>query len=379
MQQELIKKYLEGTATEEERTEVELWYASVQLPFQQEQDQDTVRSRIYAKTNHLIASEPKVKRLSWLNWRLLSAAAAIVLIAGIVFVVFNNQHATQRNALLGNALFGTDIAPGGDQAILTLADGRRISLDTAAEGKLAGLTGVQVSKTNGVVVYSPTSENASSNKYNTLSTPKGAKYELVLPDGSHVWLNALSSIRYPEVFSASQRNVEVKGEAYFEVAHLQTKDKKSRIPFIVQAGDERIEVLGTHFNVRYYQGDPTQLTTLLEGAVKVSSHGKSVLLSPGEAAGTENGKPEIQKITDANTELAVAWKEGEFQFEDASVPEIMNQIARWYDVEVIYQGEIPQEHFSGKVSRTENLSQVIEILKRGGIRFKINERKITVY
>ncbi|RBQ11407.1 FecR family protein [Pedobacter miscanthi] len=379
MQQELIKKYLEGTATEEERTEVEFWYASVQLPFQQGRDQDAVRSRIYAKTQQMIADEPKVKQFSWLNWRLLSTAAAILLVAGIVFVVFNNQQSAERNALLGNALFRNDIAPGGDQAVLTLADGRIISLDTAADGKLAGLTGIEISKNKGVIVYSPVSGNLSSNRYNTLSTPKGAKYELVLPDGSHVWLNALSSIRYPEVFNASQRNVEVKGEAYFEVAHLEAKDKKSRIPFVVQAGNEQIEVLGTHFNVHYYQGDAIQLTTLLEGAVKVSSKGKSVLLSPGEAAGTQNGKQEIQKFTNVNTELAVAWKEGEFQFEDASVPEIMNQIARWYDVEVIYQGEIPQEHFSGKVSRTENLSEVIEILKRGGIRFKINERKIIVY
>lgn len=242
-----------------------------------------------------------------------------------------------------------------------------------------GATGLQISKKKGLIVYSPTNANASLGRYNTLSTPKGAQYELVLPDGSHVWLNALSSIRYPELFSANQRNVEVKGEAYFEVAHQQTKDRKSRIPFVVQAGAEQIEVLGTHFNVHYYQGDPMRLTTLLEGAVKVSSHGKSVLLSPGQAAGIENGKQEIQKLSDVNTRLAVAWKEGEFHFEDASVPEIMNQVARWYDVEIVYQGTIPQEHFSGKVSRTENLSQVIEILKRGGIRFKINERKITVY
>lgn len=379
MQQELIKKYFEGTATKEERTEVELWYASVQLPLQQGQDQQAVRSRIYAKTKQVIDAEPIVRKFPWLNWRLLSAAAAVLLIAGVVFVIFNSQQKTGRNALLGNALMGHDIAPGGDQAVLTLADGRQISLDTAAEGKLMGSTGLQISKKNGVIVYSPTNANASPGRYNTLSTPKGAQYELVLPDGSHVWLNALSSIRYPEVFSMNQRNVEVKGEAYFEVAHQQTKDKKLRIPFVVQAGAEQIEVLGTHFNVHYYQGDPMRLTTLLEGAVKVSSHGKSVLLSPGQAAGIENGKQEIQKLSDVNTELAVAWKEGEFQFEDASVPEIMNQVARWYDVEIAYQGEIPQEHFSGRVSRTENLSQVIEILKRGGIRFKINERKITVY
>jgi transmembrane sensor len=379
VQQELIQKYLEGTASEEERSEVELWYASVQLPSKLGQDHGAVRSRIYAKTKQIIYPEPAIRKFPWINWRILSAAAAILLIAGVVFVVSNNHQTSGRNALLGNTLSGHDIAPGGDQAVLTLADGRQISLDTAAEGKLAGPMGLQINKTKGVIVYSPTNENASPSRYNTLSTPKGAKYELVLPDGSHVWLNALSSIRYPEVFGNNQRNVEVKGEAYFEVAHLQTKGKKSRIPFIVQAGSEQIEVLGTHFNVHYYPGDPMQLTTLLEGAVKVSSHGKSVLLSPGQAAGIENGKQDIQKLNDVNTGLAVAWKEGEFQFEDASVPEIMNQVARWYDVEVAYQGEIPQEHFSGRVSRTENLSQVIEILKRGGIRFKINERKITVY
>jgi transmembrane sensor len=371
VQQQLIQKYLEGSATEEERLEVELWYASVQVPYHQEQHNDAVQSRIYAKTRESIGMATPIRKLRWFNPAILSAAAAILLITGAVFVVFNNGKQMERNAILTN-----DIAPGGDQAVLTLADGRHISLDTATDGKLAGL---QISKKKGLIIYTPSNINASPGRYNTLATPKGAKYELILPDGSHVWLNALSSIRYPEAFSTSQRSVEVQGEAYFEVAHQKTSDGKSRVPFVVYAGDEQIEVLGTHFNVHYYKGDPMQLTTLLEGAVKVSSHGKSVSLLPGEAAGTENNAQQIQKFTSVNTGLAVAWKNGEFQFEEASVPEILNQVARWYDVEVIYQGDIPQEHFSGKVSREENLTQVLEILKRGGIRFKINERKIIVY
>jgi len=204
-----------------------------------------------------------------------------------------------------------------------------------------------------------------------LSTPRAAQYQLVLPDGSKVWLNAASSIHYPTAFAGKERKVEITGEAYFEVA------QDARLPFIVKTNGMEVKVLGTHFNVNAYEDEAMVRTTLLEGAVLMTKDAATALLQPGEQAQlTKAG--DLKLVHNADIAEAVAWKNGLFQLNSADVPAIMRQMARWYDVEIVYEEGVPDGHISGKVPRGMNLSQVLEIFEVSGVHFKIEGRKIIV-
>ena len=281
-----------------------------------------------------------------------------------------------------------DVMPGGNKAMLTLGNGATVILDTAANGQITNQGQTAVTKLNaGQIVYgaanSPSTgepvptgrEGRGEVMYNTLTTPRGGQYQLVLPDGSTVWLNAASSIRFPTAFVGNERRVEVTGEAYFEIA------KNAAMPFRVQMNNgAAVEVVGTHFNINAYDDEEAIKTTLLEGSVKVTKGNVSAILKPGEQASLSH-KPQSSKkipVGIVDVEEVMAWKNGAFQFGGGDIQSVMRQISRWYDVEVEYKGNISL-HFGGSMSRNVNISQVLDMLERaGGIKTSVTGKKITV-
>ncbi|HQW45168.1 MAG TPA: FecR domain-containing protein, partial [Chitinophagaceae bacterium] len=265
-----------------------------------------------------------------------------------------------------------DVAPGGNKAILTLADGSTIILDNAANGSLTEQGNTKVIKLDdGQLAYNTLNEKPTEIVYNTISTPRGGQYQLTLADGTKVWLNAASTLRFPATFSGNERKVELTGEGYFEVA------KNAAMPFKVSVNNMTVEVLGTHFNINSYSDEASIKTTLLEGAVKVTNGDAVQMLSPSNQAQlTADG--EIRLNRNVDIEDVVAWKNGIFNFSGTAIENIMRQISRWYDLDVSYEGAISKETFSGVVSRNSNLSQVLKIMEQAGVKFKIEGKKIIV-
>ena len=305
-------------------------------------------------------------------WMRVAAAVVILFISGTAcWVLFKNKDKTTVPVALSSAK-PSPVLPGGNHAILTLADGTRIVLDSIQNGNIKG-GNANINKKGPLLVYDGSSgfETNAPVTYNTLATPRGGQYQLVLPDGSKVWLNASSSIHFPTAFTGNQRDVELTGEAYFEVA------KNKEKPFHVNVKGMQVEVLGTHFNVNAYGDEGNIKTSLLEGSVKIKSGQASGLLKPGEQAilGGNVNKIEIKK---ADMSEVMAWKNGLFQFDDAGITTIMQEISRWYNVEIVYQGEIPVRRFEGKISRDAQLSDVLKILELSDVKFKVEGRTIVV-
>lgn len=263
------------------------------------------------------------------------------------------------------------IVPGSEGAILTLADGSQIVLDSAQNGRLASDSHLHIEKQGGRIAYS-SRDAAAGIAFNQLSTPRGRQYRLELADGSKIWLNAQSSIRYPTVFSGKERRVSITGEVYFEVA------KNPGMPFHVEVNGVDIAVLGTHFNVNAYDDQPLVKTTLLEGSVRLTKGAGSLQLQPGQAGQVSASSQNFTLIKEANTEEAVAWKEGRFLFDRTDIRTIMTQLCRWYDVEVDYQGPVPHRSFTGDLSRNTPLSDFLKVLEESKIHFRIENRKIIV-
>jgi transmembrane sensor len=268
-----------------------------------------------------------------------------------------------------------DVSPGGNKAILTLSDGSTIVLDGAANGTLTQQGNSKIIKmTNGQLVYNSSSVKPAEVLYNTITTPKGGQYQLILADGSKVWLNAASSLRYPVTFTGKERKVELTGEAYFEVA------KNAAMPFKINVeGRSEVEVLGTHFNINSYVDEGTINTTLLEGSVKVTgfSNHNSKLIVPGEQAQLhQNGLISLNR--NLNIEEVMAWKNGNFFFNKSDLQTVLRQLSRWYDVEIVYEGNVPKREFEGEMERGLNLSQVLKILEKNDVHFKIEKNKLIV-
>ncbi len=264
------------------------------------------------------------------------------------------------------------IVPGRDRAILTLANGSTIFLDSVQNGSIQQ-SGLKLRKQNGMLIFeSVLSENASASSWNTISTPRGGQYKIGLPDGSEVWLNASSLLRFPNSFSGKERVVEISGEAYFEVA------RDTRKPFRVGVGNMQVMVLGTHFNVNAYPDEQGVKTSLFEGSVKISEGKINRLLKPGQQAIVRNGETEME-INRMNKEEVLAWKNGLFIFNGADITTIMNQIARWYDVKVTFDGsDINRSSFEGKISRSAPLTDVLKILELSGVKFTVVGKQIIV-
>ena len=315
--------------------------------------------------------------LSLFKWSILykslSAAAAIIILLGIgLYFRFslNSNPGNQKASVKLNA----DALPGVNKAILILGDGQKIILDSLINGLIAKTENFEVNKTeNGQLVYHAFDrnyKNARGEDINTLVTPRGGEYRVTLPDGSKVWLNATSSIKFPGVFRSNIREVELNGEAYFEIA------KKSAMPFRVKSNGAQIEVIGTHFNVKAYGNEKLMKTTLVEGSIKITAGNFSHLLKPGQQAILTKG--ELKVLDNVDIEEQVAWKNGLFLFKDTSIEDVMSQVASWYDLNVIFEGKIPEKYLSGKVSRSVNASEFMNLLKYAGVKFKIKEKNIII-
>lgn len=303
-----------------------------------------------------------------------AAAALLIFISSAVYLSLNTNNKSNNEVVANDSNTKNlhDRLPGGDKAILTLADGTSIVLDSAGNGILAqqGSTKI-IKKQDGQLIYNTSGIGTEEVAYNTLATPRGGQYKLTLPDGSKVWLNAASSLKYPAAFTSHTRNVEITGEAYFEIAKDATK------PFKVKVNQMEVEVLGTHFNINGYADEDMIRTTLLEGSVKVNTESGTSFLKPGQQAQLpKTGK--VKVLNNVDIEETIAWKEGNFQFENSDINTVMRQITRWYDVDVEYNGKVTK-HFLGTITRNVNLTQVLAMLQQTGeVKFKIEGRKVLV-
>lgn len=375
--QELIaifRKYLDGTATSEEKQFVEAWYESFEkepgiLDDYPEIGQQMLEARmeqelrIHIETDRPRSAPKGITRSVTLG-RVAAAAVLIISLAGSWYYF---THTGLREPAQTGVAAGQDLAPGGNRAVLTLSNGTQIVLDSVSTGMLARQGNTVIHKVeDGLVSY--TGEGPRDGQdFNTITAPAGGKYSVVLPDGSRVWLNAESSITFPTAFSQEERSVKISGEVYFEIA------KDARRPFNVQVGAlQKVRVLGTHFNINAYRDESNITTTLLEGSVEVlaSGNARPVMLKPGEQAAL-SGSGKINVRGDINTEEIVAWKNGMFQFEKADIETVMRQVARWYNVDVIYEGSLLSKTFSGKIDRRVNASEALDILSFTGLNFRI--------
>lgn len=325
----------------------------------------------------------KVRVLSW--WKPWAAAAAVIFfVVATGYLIWSGKEKTGATTDTLQ-LVENDIDPGTSGAVLTLNNGQKIVLDHIRQDTIAVQGNMNVISRDGEIVYDGEKSSGSDLQYNTLSTPRGRQFQLVLADGTKVWLNAMSSIRYPASFTKTERKVEISGEVYFEVAHLTQEVNKSekRVPFIVQVntllGDGgEIEVLGTHFNINAYNDENAIKTTLIEGLVKVKKGKDEAVLQPGYQSQVVNGSP-IKVTKDINVDAEIAWKNGFFTFDRADVKTVMNQIARWYDIDVEYQDDkIPNERFGGDIQRNAKLSSVLNVLEKSGVKFRVEGRKVIV-
>lgn len=325
------------------------------------------------RTNNELPVPPPAKHNN-LPWKKLGVAASLLFLVSFGAYIYNNQ---KRQIVTKKSIAKTrpknDVLPGGNKAILTLANGKTITLDSAQNGLLAQQGNTKVNKTrNGQLVYvANNNADAQVSVINTISTPRGGQYQLVLSDGSKVCLNSESSVSFPTRFTGKTRDVTITGEAYFEVA------KNAKMPFRVKSDNTTVEVLGTHFNIMAYNDEAEMKTTLLEGSVKISNGTASGILKPGQQA-LLNKAGRLKVLSDVDVDDEIAWKDGIFQFRDAGIDAIMRQAARWYDVEVAYEGKIPQREFTGRISRNVKASELMNMLGYAGVKSKIEDKRITI-
>lgn len=392
---DLLKRFRSGECTDAEKQLVEAWYNELINTGELEWEEGEKESIQATGENWLmqnIADDElqyvPVRRMHTAAKTWWTAAAILVLMTGVAYYLNSKQQAA---LLAKKETLKNDVAPGSNKAVLTLANGTTIVLDDASNGVVAKEGNAKVLKPeDGQLLYEQEEESEHGPlSYNTLATPRSGQYQLILPDGSKVWLNSESSIHYPVSFAENERRVQITGEAYFEVARLKLSSGQ-RVPFIVEKGDMQVEVLGTHFNVNAYSDESAIKTTLLEGKVRVVQSGignresakgneYSVVLKPGEQAVAVGHSPlTIHHSTDVDN--VVAWKNGLFHFESADVKTVMRQLARWYDVDVVYEGTtVKNDPLFVEISRNTRLSDVLKVLQESGsAKFTIQGKKIIV-
>jgi len=358
----LLERYLNGTCNEAEKLLVEAWYNEVI-----DENPDDLKSLEYNYWKERIAGKLPLagpERLKRINWSVLVVAASLaVAIFGVWF--FNLPSLNDRS----ESQYGNDIKPGSNKATITLANGKLITLSTAKT--MVVIDPISLKYNDGSLVQKNTVPigvpSTGISQGLMVSTPRGGTYQITLQDGTKVWLNAASSLKFPSTFgNLPVREVELNGEAYFEVA-------KNKIhPFIVISRGQEVKVLGTHFNITSYEDEPSVKTTLLEGSVKVND----ATLKPNQQAVLSNDHITVQQ---ANTEEIMAWKNGYFRFNDEKIESIMKKIARWYNIEVQFKGKVTDEEFKGTISRNKNISEVLELLESTKtVHFKVEGRRVTV-
>jgi transmembrane sensor len=390
----LFKKYINNTCTANELDEILILIEEGKYAqeFEFALSEETNQGIIYAdlipnvaendglleKIQNTITAKHKRKNLKLQHYYQKYAIAAMFLIVSCITFYLYTLKTTPP--IKNVKVHYKDIPPGSNKAFLTLANGQRITLNDADVGALALEQGAEISKTNNgqlIYQYKESADKTIRTRYNTIEIPKGGQYEIRLPDGTKVWLNAATILKYPTCFtSLKERRVELNGEAYFEVAH----NKKQ--PFKVVTGKQVIEVLGTHFNVNSYTDEPAIETTLLAGSVKISPSGAdynfpTAIITPGQQASFLNHKISIQKI---DTEEVMSWKNGDFVFKSKDFKAVMRSIARWYNVDVVYENNFSVDMLPGGwISRKNNISTVLEMIESTGkVHFKIEGRSIMV-
>ncbi len=366
----LVDRYVENRATKED---LEVFFHLVR---EGKLDEYLTEKMIQEISEGKIIELPPIRSISW--WMRIAAASVILIIAVGTFY-FTNIDSKDSLAVtsVGAQQTFIDAAPGGNRAILTLADGSTIILDSVGTGTLSHQGNSQIVKLDDGQLSYKEGQGAASKEilFNTITTPRGGQYQLTLSDGSRVWLNAESSIRFPASFTGKERRVEMTGEGYFEIAHNASK------PFTVSAEGMEVEVLGTIFNVNAYKDEPEMKTTLLEGSVKVKRGIPSKIIKPGEQAqiiNTNFGNDPVIQVSTVNIEEVIAWKNGLFYFSNSNIKAVMSQISRWYDVGVIYEESLPQRKFEGEIQRNLKLSQVLDLLRMNQINFDFDGTNITV-
>lgn len=371
-QRRLIQRYKDNLATEKELQALFGMLSTDELNAAMEEDMNREIAALKQQ------AKKQTYRGTMLWYRYLAASVILIAISSVFF--YQHLRDAEKKSAAIRAM--NNIRPGRNMAYLTLSNGKRLALNNAANGAIAKEAGVSITKTAaGQLVYTLTDHPGQAtdtvNTFNTIETPKGGQYQVILPDGSKLWLNAASSLKYPTSFAALKiRQVELTGEGYFEVA----KDKKT---FIVKTPQQKVEVLGTHFNINAYADEPDVKTTLLEGSVHVTAlaansegHTARGVLKPGEQSVLTGSGIEIKEV---ETDEAVAWKNGQFMFASEPITGIMRKIARWYNVDVEYKGDVAGKKFTGTVSRYANVLDVLQTLElTNRIHFKINGRIITV-
>ena len=351
-------------------------------PFISDESSKPLLDTVFRKIQNAIAVDNKIRQITVLpfyrnSWFRACAAATIILIISTTTYYFLHKSNETVFALKQTPIHqAKDIPPGTNNAVLTLDNGTTIMLDSAANGTLAQQGNTDVQKTNGQIAYRKTDMEMNTKPvYNTITTANGNQYQLILTDGSKVWLNAASSIRFPTAFTGDERKVEITGEAYFEVAKDVTKP--FRVEFDNQAGGKgEVEVLGTHFNINAYPDEPNSKTTLLEGSVKIKNANSTQMLSPGQQALLSPAGISFKK--DIDVSQVVAWKDGYFVFDNVDIHTLMRQVQRWYDVDVSFDGKISEDGYTGKISRDVPLSKFLHVLELNEIHIKTEGRKVVI-
>ncbi|WP_113662358.1 FecR family protein [Pedobacter nanyangensis] len=356
---EIIERYNAGTCTLQEKAMVEQWYETIETP-DFDLPEERMEEVLYEAWKGINAAKKRVRQQK--TWRRIAVAASVLLVVGIgIYTMLgrNNQTITDSATAIASIKAGTP------KAMLTLSNGERISLADAQQGKLADDGGTEITKTaDGEIIYTPQAPKGGAIGLNTIETPKGGEYQIVLPDGTKVWLNAASTLKYPASFGAlNERRVTLSGEAYFEVAHNKAK------PFKVVSAGQTVEVLGTHFNINSYADEERTLTTLAEGSVQVAlSNGSTEKLKPDQQAINTGNKLNVQP---ADLQTTLAWKNGKMYFKKADLPTIMRQVARWYNIEIQFKGDPSKQYYTGGVARSSNLATLLKIFQSSGIHFSI--------
>ena len=372
----LYEKCLSEECTAEEKRLLDSYHDEMVLPDNKWAEGLGDEKEIYNDIRRQLNQSLHSKTRSGTSRRLwIKVAAAILVVLSSAALLSKIEKSNTIPGSIVAIKTRSAIPPGGNKAYLTMAGGAVIILNNAQNGKVGTQSGVQISKTkDGLLVYRPDVKDAgkltaSETQMNTFSTPRGGQYQIVLSDGTKVWLNSASSLKYPVVFNGKERRVELTGEAYFEVA------KNKERPFKVVANKQTVEVLGTHFNISAYSDENIIKTTLLEGSVKVSGGGKKKLIAPGEQAQFKDGDIQISEV---NVNEVTAWKRGVFQFRDDDIKDVMKQVSRWYDVDIKYEGNLPDRKFSGGISRNASLSQILDVLNFENIHFRVDGKTIIV-
>ncbi|HEY0769949.1 MAG TPA: FecR domain-containing protein [Sphingobacteriaceae bacterium] len=365
----IIQKYLSGKSTPEEEEFLRAYY-------QYFESQDDFVNMLTADERQRLEAEmetallqriahPEDGKIRKIITRIAVAASLIIFIASSTYFILRSG--SRQTQVKVHKVPDKDVLPGGNHAVLTLSDGTIIVLNSAKNGMLAQQGNIAVNKAaDGQLVYDLSGPDNSALTtrpgYNTISTPAGGQYQVILPDGSKVWLNSESSLKFPVVFTGGERHAELTGEGYFEVA----KNEKS--PFTVTVNKMKVEVLGTHFNIMAYTDEASVNTTLLEGSVRILKGKERAMLTPGQQARVSTNI----NVENADIQEAVGWKEGYFIFKNEELRSVMRKLSRWYNVDVKYEGEIPVTVFGGRISRYKNISQVLKLLElTGAIHFKI--------